>query len=297
MWNLSLQKRRLWRQMQKKPSPKAIKTPMPTKKKGLPLFFYTPRLWFKIREKCIEIFLTEITDDAPIFGSLAMDFTEEFNQCFTIYNGEYFDDKLFIISAYGNLNPKFYVANIALEKISSQSALVTKSEGHVLMEVNNRHVRDYFESYGLLSASETFSAMSNIPFLIDYNDGTPMVVKSFVNSTPEGYAFFAGSIPEGKEIYVSKINKTDVLETAKQLIDKAMEENPNATTIIAHSCVVRHIALGTEHYGEMEVLMEKTQGKASLLMSCSGGEYCPTQISDGRATNRFHNATLVACVF
>jgi hypothetical protein len=33
------------------------------------------------------------------------------------------------------------------------------------------------------------------------------------------------------------------------------------------------------------------------MMAYSGGETCPTQVSDDKAINRFHNNAFVACVF
>ncbi|MCL2752724.1 MAG: FIST C-terminal domain-containing protein [Defluviitaleaceae bacterium] len=240
--------------------------------------------------------LTDATNNAPIFGSLAMDFSEDFANCYTIFNDKHYADKMIVISAYGNLHPKFHVANISPEKISDQKALVTKSNGHAVIEVNNRPVRDYFESLGLLKASETFSAMSNIPFLVDYKDGTPMVSKIFVNLTSEGHALFAGAIPENSDIFVARTDKADVLATTGQLIDQILEDAPNALAILAYPCVVRTLALGSDYLGELEMVSQKVTDKIPLLMSYSGGEFCPTQITDEVAINRFHNNAFVVCV-
>jgi hypothetical protein len=42
---------------------------------------------------------------------------------------------------------------------------------------------------------------------------------------------------------------------------------------------------------------EKTGGRLPFLMAYSGGEICPTRVSEEKAINRFHNNAYVACLF
>ncbi|MCL2752725.1 MAG: FIST C-terminal domain-containing protein [Defluviitaleaceae bacterium] len=241
--------------------------------------------------------LTKASGGAPVFGSLAVDDTADFSNCFAISNGEHYSDKLIMVLAYGNFKPKFYIANISENRIEEKSALITKSSGHVVMEINGHPVMNYFESLGIAHAAETQYAMSMLPFLIDYKDGSPMVSKIFIKLTPNNHALFGGEIPEGNSMHIARTDNEDVLATTSEVVYQILRETPNASGALIYSCVARAMAMGVDQYGEMECVIKKFQGKIPFLMATSGGEICPTQISNNQAINRFHNNAFVVCVF
>ena len=201
-----------------------------------------------------------------------------------------------MILIYGDIKPKFFVANISESRLLEKSAVVTKSSGHVLMEVNERPVINYFEDMGLVEASESQYAMSTLPFLLDYNDGTPRVSKVFVMLTPEKYALCAGAMPEGSTLYMTVTDKDDVILTTGEIVDKIVAESGEASLLLAYSCICRSITLGSEQYKEMELLRQKIGSGLPFIMANSGGEICPTQVSGGKAINRFHNNAFIACL-
>ncbi|MCL2388025.1 MAG: FIST C-terminal domain-containing protein [Defluviitaleaceae bacterium] len=239
--------------------------------------------------------LTEVSGGTPCFGTLATDDSDDFSTCYTIYNGECFLDKMVITCIYGNISPKFYVANISADKVFDKSAIVTKSEGHVIMELNERPVTAFFEDMGLTKASATQYAMTSLPFLLDYHDGTPMVSKIFIHLTPENYALCAGAVPEGSTMHVTTNERDDILLTTEQALDQALK-NVNASGILIYSCVARSMTMGSDQFAEAS-LVNQTVTQLPFLMAYSGGEICPTTISNDNAINRFHNNAFVACVF
>ena len=241
--------------------------------------------------------ITEASGGVPCFGTLAVDDTDDFSNCFTLCNGEYYPDRMAMVLAYGNLAPRFYIANISPEKILGKGAVVTKSDGHVIIEVNGRPVKDFFENLGLTKASETQYAMTNLPFLLDYNDGTPQVSKVFISLTSEGYALCAGAVPEGSALYLAKNDKDDILLTTKQAVDKMLRDIEGASGLLVYSCVSRSMALGLDQYGEMKLIDDKVSERLPFLMASSGGEICPTRVSKDKAINRFHNNAFIACLF
>ena len=241
--------------------------------------------------------LTEVSGGAPCFGTLAVDDTLEFSYCFTLTEGEHHRDKMAMVLIYGDIHPKFYVANISESRMLEKSAVVTKSMGPVLMEVNERPVIDYFMDLGLVEASETQYAMSSLPFLLDYNDGSPKVSKVFVALTPEKYAICAGAMPEGSTLYMTTTDKEDVLLTTGQSLEMIQKDIDNASVLLIYSCISRAMALGSEQYKEMEIINQAIGVKLPLMIANSGGEICPTQVSEGKAINRFHNNAFIACLF
>ena len=241
--------------------------------------------------------LSEVSGGVPCFGTLAVDDTADFSNCFMLLNGAHYRDRMAMVLVYGDLQPKFYVANISESKILEKSAVVTKSAGPVLIEVNERPVIEYFEDLGLVEASETQYAMSSLPFLLDFNDGTPKVSKIFVALTPEKYAICAGAMPEGSTMYMAVSDKEDVLFTTGETVEEMQNQLENASGLLVYSCISRSMALGAEQFKEMELIGQKIGGKLPFMTVCSGGEICPTQVSDEKAINRFHNNAFIACLF
>ena len=241
--------------------------------------------------------LTEASGGAPCFGTISVDDTLDFINCYMLADGEYYRDNMAMVLVYGDIKPKFFVANISESRIMEKDAIVTKSAGSVLMEVNERPVIDYFSDLGLVEASETQYAMSSLPFLLDYNDGSPKVSKIFVMLTPEKYAICAGAIPEGSRLYIASSDKDDVMLTTGEAMEMILKDISNASVLLIYSCISRSMTLGSEQYKEMEFVNQMVGEKLPYMFANSGGEICPTQISKEKAVNRFHNNAFVACVF
>ena len=241
--------------------------------------------------------ISAVSGGVPCFGTIAVDETYDFANSYMLLNGQYYRDKMAMVLLYGNIQPKFYIANISPDKILEKSAIVTKSANHILMEVNGRPVVEYFEDLGLAQASETQYAMSSLPFLLDYNDGTPTVSKIFVSLTPEKYAICAGAMPEGSTLYLATSDKEDVLLTTGNKVEQMLQEIDGASVLLIYSCISRSMTFGAEQFQEIELLDEKIGDKIPFMMVFSGGEICPTAISEQKAINRFHNNAFIACVF
>ena len=241
--------------------------------------------------------LTEASDGAPCFGTLSVDDTLDFANCFMLADGVFYRDKMAMILVYGNIAPKFYVANISESRIMEKDAVVTKSAGPVLMEVNERPVIEYFSDLGLVKASETQYAMATLPFLLDYNDGSPKVSKIFVALTPEKYAICAGAMPEGSRLHMASSDKDDVMLTTGEAVEMILKDTGDASALLIYSCISRSMTLGSEQYKEMEYVNQKIGEKLPYMFANSGGEICPTQTSKEKAVNRFHNNAFIACVF
>ena len=241
--------------------------------------------------------LAKVSGGAPCFGTLAVDETLEFANCFVLAGGGHHRDKMAMVLIYGDISPKFYVGNISEDRILEKSAVVTKSAGPVLMEANERPIVDYLSDLGLVKASEAQYAMATLPFLLDYNDGTPKVSKILVKLTPEKYVICAGAMPEGSTLYMAMPDAGDVMLTAGAAVGEILEDAGGAGVLFAYSCVSRSMNLGFGQFREMEMLRENLGGRLPYMAASSGGEICPTRISEQGAVNRFHNNAFVACLF
>ncbi|GHU44111.1 hypothetical protein FACS1894111_10840 [Clostridia bacterium] len=241
--------------------------------------------------------LSKVSGDVPVFGTLAVDDTPDFSHSYMLYNGEEYRDKFAVILVYGDIKPKFFYANVDLDKILGSSGVVTKSAGSVLMEVNDRPVIEYFESLGLVNATEHQYAMSSLPFLVDYKDGTPLVSKLFIMLTPEKYAVCGGVVPEGSSITLATENADDILSTTGVSLDELDSALANASGVLVYACISRLLTLGAKPFLEMNLVEGKIKERVPFLTVYSGGEFCPTQVVESKAANRFHNNAFIACVF
>lgn len=240
--------------------------------------------------------LTEVSGGVPCFGTQGVDDGTTFDHCFALMDGEHFSDRLVLLLMSGDVHPQFFIATISGDKILHEGALITSSAQNLLKEVNGHPVVEYFRDLGLTGASEAMYAMTSLPFMVDYNDGTPMVSKVFIRLDEENNALCAGIMPEGSTLYLGVFDKSDVLLTTANTLKKAMEAK-NLHNMLIYSCVSRSVSLGGEILAELELMQNTIGQRFSYMAAYSGGELCPTLLRGQAATNRFHNNAFTVCVF
>ena len=241
--------------------------------------------------------LTDVSGGVPCFGTLAVDDTIDFQYSYLIAGGAYYNDRMCLILAYGNLKPKFYVANISPSKAIGTSATVTKSNGHLIMEIDGKSVESFMQSVGIGANITSGYDMAQLPFLIDYNDGSQPVSRLLIAMTPEGYALCASDVPEGSTIQFAQSDADDVLFTSGQTVDQIAADIQGANGLLAYTCIARCVTLGSRHYDEIKLLNDKIAMYIPFMMTSSGGEVCPINGADGKTVNRVHNNAFIACLF
>jgi hypothetical protein len=260
------------------------------------IFTFAPFLLENSGDEYVDT-LTRVSGGAPCFGTLAVDDTSDFRECYMLYKGGHYRDKMSMILVYGSVDPQFFIATISEDKILDKAALITSSERHILKEVNGRPVVEYFKDLGLTHASETNYAMTSLPFMLDYGDGTPPVSKVFIGLNENKHAICAGVMPEGATLYLGVFDKADVLLTTRKAIQTALSRNPAPSGMLIYSCISRSMSLGSDLLAELELIQKEAGAKAPFMMAYSGGENCPTEVNESSAINRFHNNAFILCVF
>jgi len=239
--------------------------------------------------------LDTVSGGVPIFGTLTCDHTTQYNQMQALCNGVVSPDAMTILLIGGAVSPRFFCTSIEKSKIWQHSAVVTKSEGNVLMEVNNIPMPQFLESVGLAKDGVIAASINTFPFVLDYNDGTPAITRAALGVTPEGYCVCGGLVPMGTTLSVSTFDRADVLSSAAQALDKVLSVG-EGRVLLMFSCIGRNNSLGADTDAEMALVRERLDTRLPYLFVYSGGEFCPVQGADGRETNRFHNDTLTACL-
>jgi hypothetical protein len=234
--------------------------------------------------------LDAATGGLPNFGALALDFTTEIRKPMTFLNDGAYTDRLVLVLFSNDIKASFRVASLNKDKIMPQNALITAAEGSILKEINNMPVLKYLESIGLAKDGE-ITGINAIPLVMDYGDGTKPIIRVVLKKVGD-YVACAGAVHVNASLSVASLDHEDVVLTASEIARKC-QAGEYAYMI---SCIGRTFALGFDHMGEINQIIEDC-GDKPFLFTYSGGEICPVTAPDGRLVNRFHNNTLVSCIF
>jgi hypothetical protein len=240
-------------------------------------------------------YVDKASNGVPVFGTMACDHNFDFCDAHVLYNGEQYKDCLAMVLAAGPVNAEFFTIAVSEEKIQKNSAVITGSQGNVVYSVNDRPVLEYLESIGLAS-SAGLEGSRNIPFMLDYNDGTPPVARCFYMISPEGHAICGGEMPVNSTFALGRMDGEDVLRSAETVLDR-IREKMRAQGMIIVSCIGRSVSLGFEPLAESARVQELLGSGIPYFLCYSGGEICPVYDGAGRTANRFHNFSFTVCVF
>jgi len=231
---------------------------------------------------------------APLFGTIACDSdTSTYSNTYVIYNGEAYKERLALLTISGNVTPRFVVTSTSEQNLKKQQAVITSSDGSLLKMVNNMTATEYFESLGLVTGRGV-EALSAIPFMVDYNDGTQSVARAIYGLNTDGSALCGGVMPEGGSLYIGRMDEADILLTAETSLKTLLEEE-KINGIIMFPCLGRNMVLVVDPLAEIEVVKTQINDGVPWHLSYSGGECCPVYNQKGKPLNRFHNFTFIGC--
>ena len=234
----------------------------------------------------------KVTGGIPLFGTAAVDHNVDYSTSKTICNGESFRETVILGLVYGDPKVTFEVASLDDNKIRSQKAIITESDGNILKSVNGKTALEYFEEIGLTKDDLTVG-LGMIPLVVDYKDGTKPLVRAAFTITPEGHVACGGAMPENAALAIGNIDGKDIVHTSECAIKQLLDKD---SFILSYSCAGRFLILGANSTAEAERISEVAEGKP-YMFACSGGEICPLPNGEGKLNNYYHNFTNVICRF
>jgi hypothetical protein len=243
--------------------------------------------------------INEASGGVPCFGALSVDDTPDYHSSQIIYNGETSVDRLSYIFVYGNVNPRFHLATLSQEKISKDKGVVTKSDGISLTAVNDKPVSDFLISQGLkLNADGIFEGVNSFPYIVDFDDGAPPIVRVMLSFTPEGSVICGGTIPEGATLSVGFFDRDEILNSTRNAVTQ-IETGADTHGLLIFSCIARYLNLDYSPDEESRSIRSHLEPTGiPFQFTYGGGEFCPIPTTDdpNELVNRYHNCTLVVCV-
>jgi hypothetical protein len=229
----------------------------------------------------------------PLWGSITNNIDFNYETVQTICNGKWLSAGVAMMFVNGPVTPNFIVSSIPERNISNNRAIITKSEGAILREVNGTPILDYLKNVGLIITKEN---ITTTPLMVYYGDAVEPVELGFYTLFEDGSVLTGGEMPEGTSFAVGSIDAEGIFESAVDGLQKVLDcENRQATLLLP--CVTRYIMLAPDQESELRLIEEKLKPCGDpFMMGYSGGEICPMPGQDGKLHNRFHNYTFCACV-
>ncbi len=239
--------------------------------------------------------LDELSAGVPIFGTVACDHNSDSRDAAVIHGDKSYKDTMAMVVVFGNISPQFITVSVSEKKLQKQKAVITKSFENKLYEVNNMPIEEYLINIGL-STTQSMEGISSVPFMLDYNDGSPPVARGIYYLDTDGSAVCAGKIPVGATLYTGSVDYPDVLETTKSVMQD-IKEIKGKNGLLIFICMSRCKALGIDSLAELRTLCDYIEDDVPCHVCYSGGELSPVKNSDGKWINRAHNFSFIACVF
>lgn len=229
----------------------------------------------------------------PLWGSITNSIDFNYETVYTICNGQTLRAGLSMMLLNGPVEPQFIVSSLPERNIASSRAIITKSEGAILREINDTPILEYLANIGLVITKEN---ITTTPLMVYYDGAPEPVALGFYTLFEDGSVLTGGEMPVGTSVSLGSIDAKGIFESAENgLAQLASLEDRHATLLLP--CITRYIMLSPDQERELRLIDEKLKNSGHpFMMGYSGGEICPMLGPDGKLHNRFHNYTFCACV-
>lgn len=253
-------------------------------------------------DDCLSI-LSEVSGALSIFGFVAAD---DFQFCKqqVFLNGVRGNDVIAILLISGNVRPIFEVKNLAGSQSLSRRK-ITKAHGNIICEIDDKPAYEYLKDFQFID-DDAANILWNYQFFVetpDKEDNDGVAVSRALNTYDKvsGEISCFADVPQGSYIQLQYCKDSDVRDSCekalaelKTKIDKAADDYQYSTVLIV-SCSLRNMFLADQKNAE-GVLVHKIMPDSLCISGLYGfGEIAPTSVNDGKAVNRFHNATMTIC--
>lgn len=230
----------------------------------------------------------------PLFGTLAVNYEDgRYTGTRILHNGADYPDRACITYVSGNITPVFRMERLPENRILKQKAIITRSRGNILVEVNDMPVMQFMSSLGLVQNGQLIGIHS-MPFILDVGPDSPPQSRSVLHVSPEGHVVCAGAMPVGATLALGAQDSDAVIDTTDRLLG-SLAGHSGAKAAIFYSCHSRALALGLEEKAEYERVRRSLGESVPFVFAYSGGEIAPVNVG-GALRNSSHSDTVVACM-
>lgn len=167
---------------------------------------------------------------------------------------------------------------------------VTKSEGNIVYEIDNKPTLDFFKSI----LGENTKPTLELPVAVyDNLENFCFMRTSFENyNDNDGSVTFLGNIPMNCKVRITMVNRDSILAGTRSSINHAINTFLGDAPAIAlcFTCSARRVLLGTRTIEESKLVRDLLGDKTKFSGFYTYGEFCPNLKG---SINEFHNETFV----
>ena len=248
--------------------------------------------------------LSKACGSLPVFGYVAAD-DFEFCRQQVFLDGQTGGDKLAILLLSGSVQPVFQVENLAGRK-TLEKRLVTKAHDNVICEIDGKPAYEYIKDFPFID--DQTKVLWNYQFFVEMknaadNDGVPVsrALNTYDKETGEVTCF--ANVPQDSYIGLLYCDGNDVAASSEEALKEFVKKLNSAgggyeySTVLIASCSLRNMFLADKKDTEGNLVKELLPSNLTVSGLHGFGEIAPTSVRDGKAVNRFHNATFTICAF
>ena len=233
--------------------------------------------------------------DVPLFGGFSFSEEIDYSECYTLYNGESYENAVCLVALSGDVNPSFLTISVPEENIIGELATVTKSEGNIIHEINGMSVEDHVLDLGLVDEKGNLDKLYTTPMIAKLEDGTT-IVRVCIGGDGKGGAIMGGHVPEGARIGLTILELTDALSTSSKIAKEALK-SADGRNIIVYTCMARLEFLGANQRElEAKTICDVFGDYNDYFIAYTGGEIFPHKLPDGKYINHLQNFSLIVCL-
>ncbi|MDR2350232.1 MAG: FIST C-terminal domain-containing protein [Deltaproteobacteria bacterium] len=235
----------------------------------------------------------------PFFGAFATDTFQTWRKPtpYVVYNGDYYDDRAAFLTIRGDAAPRFFSGELAKTNLQRRNAVITKSDGNLLLEVNDMPLFEYLSFWGLSDEKPNLVSINTNPIVVydSRTDGySPRAVREI---RPDGSMLFNEVMPEGTIILMGKMDADEIADSASRIMGD-IANMPGVRGVLAFSSASRQLNLGLDETMEARLAGEAFRGKnIPWLFAYSGGELVPAPKPRDGDLNLHLNHSVIAMAF
>ncbi len=244
----------------------------------------------------ITSFVTNISDNVPLFGAFSLTHTMEPGSSYTFLNNNYHTEILALICISGPVNASFKLASLGPDNKLNKKCTITDAEGNIVCSINDAPVISYINQLGLEGETIKKSG-AMLPFLVDYRDGRPLLVREPIEITQDKCLRFGGEMPVGGDLYLASQTPESIVNSSKLLLEEIEADKENVTGVLVVGCAGRSFVLGSDMLREAEDAIQILDESIPYHQNYARGEICPITLSNGQLQNEYHNFSFTICIF
>ncbi len=227
-----------------------------------------------------------------VTGGLAGD-GEAFNRTVVMCDGQAQEQQALAIGFYGESLHVSVGCETGWEEFGAER-VVTKSDGNVVYEIDNKPALTLYEAYLGDFIKDLPTSGLRFPLNIRERQSDKEVVRVIMAINEDKSLLFAGDVPEGSIVRLMKTNVNNLVDGAQMVSKLIRQRNDKTALALSVSCSGRRSVLKELVDEELEVMQDVLGEQVHVSGFYSYGELAP--FSDNLYDCKLHNQTMTLTV-